>query len=126
MELTSATTILQAVAQYGVLGLGWVAWIFTMFYIQRERKQYQDLVIHIVQYFTKVNLVDRKAHEDSPVPLSSPFDGPGMGGIEQLFGRGTGAFNYGQIQSESKSGRSNRSTRSKRRTRTSHDEDVND
>ena len=51
---------------YGPMGLGWVAWIFTMFYLRAERKRYQDLVILIVQYFTKVNMLE-KPHESSPL-----------------------------------------------------------
>lgn len=49
---------------YGPMGLGWVAWIFTMFYLRAERKRYQDLVILIVQYFTKVNMLERTENRD--------------------------------------------------------------
>lgn len=58
MDAASTAAILKIVAQYGVLGLGWVAWILTMFYLQLERKRYAALVTHIIQYFTKVNLSD--------------------------------------------------------------------
>jgi hypothetical protein len=60
MDGVSAATIIKVVAQYGVLGLGWVAWILTMFYLQVERKRYQALVIHIIGYFTKVNISEQK------------------------------------------------------------------
>jgi hypothetical protein len=49
---------------YGPLGLGWLAWVFTMFYLRAERKRYQDLVILIVQYFTKVNMLERSESRD--------------------------------------------------------------
>ncbi len=54
MDGISAAAILKTVAEYGVLGLGWVAWILTMFYVQTERRRYQALVFHIIQYFMKV------------------------------------------------------------------------
>lgn len=56
--LTASGALLKAIASYGVLGLGWIAWILTMVYLQAERKRYQGLVIHIIQYFTKVNSGD--------------------------------------------------------------------
>ena len=48
-----AGEIVQLVGQGGIYGLGWLLFIFMMFREVRERKRYSDLVIHIIQYFTK-------------------------------------------------------------------------
>lgn len=52
----TVVALVKIVAEYGVLGLGWIAWIFTMFYVRAERARYQALVIHIIQYFTKTKM----------------------------------------------------------------------
>lgn len=64
MGAVETGAILKIVAQYGVLGLGWIAWILTMFYLQLERKRYAALVTHIISHFTKVNLAEIN-HEES-------------------------------------------------------------
>lgn len=55
-----AAIVARAVSEYGILGLGWVLFLFAMFYIRVERRRYQDLVIHIIQYFTKVHMAEGK------------------------------------------------------------------
>lgn len=65
MELSLVAALTKMVAQYGVLGLGWIAWILTMFYLQIERKRYQALVIHIIQYFTHITLPSETHDKDS-------------------------------------------------------------
>lgn len=58
MDAAAIAGIAKVVSEYGVLGLGWIAWILTMGYLQVERKRYQALVVHIVMHFTKVNMVE--------------------------------------------------------------------
>jgi hypothetical protein len=60
MDGVTVAAILKVVAEYGVLGLGWVAWILTMRYLQVERKRYQDLVIQIIEHFTAARESDAK------------------------------------------------------------------
>lgn len=60
MEAAGIAAIVKAVAEYGVLGLGWVVALLMFYYIQVERKRYSELVIHIISHFTKVNLPEQK------------------------------------------------------------------
>lgn len=57
MEGISVSAIARAIAEYGILGLGWILFIFAMLYIRVERGRYQDLVIHIITYFTKIHML---------------------------------------------------------------------
>lgn len=52
--VSASGALLKSIASYGVLGLGWIAWMLTMVYLQAERKRYQALVIHIIKHFTQV------------------------------------------------------------------------
>lgn len=70
MEAASASAIARGMAEYGILGLGWVLFLFTMLYIRVERKRYQDLVIHIIQYFTKIHMLEGKDNDEPPFPAS--------------------------------------------------------
>lgn len=69
MEAGAAAAIGKAVSEYGILGLGWVLFIFMMFREIRERKRYSDLVIHIIQYFTKVRMVENDESPQLPEAL---------------------------------------------------------
>lgn len=59
-ETAAAATVARAVSEYGILALGWVLFLFAMFYIRVERRRYQDLVIHIITYFTKIHMTEGK------------------------------------------------------------------
>lgn len=71
METVSASIVARGVAEYGILGLGWILFLFSMIYIRSERARYQDLVIHIITYFTKVNMLEGR--HDDPIPLPPSF-----------------------------------------------------
>lgn len=60
METGVAAIMARGFAEYGVLAVGWIAWLWTMLYVRYERKRYQELVVHIVEYFTKTRLVENK------------------------------------------------------------------
>lgn len=66
MELAGASAVARGVSEYGILGLGWVLFLFSMFYIRVERRRYQDLVIHIITYFTKIHMAEGK--DDGIIP----------------------------------------------------------
>ena len=59
MEAAALAAVVKIVAEYGVLGLGWVIAGILMWYIKGERTRYQQLVIHIIQHFTKVNIPEQ-------------------------------------------------------------------
>ena len=61
MDGVTGASIAKLVGEGGIYGLGWVLFIFMMFREVRERKRYSDLVIHIIQYFTKIRMVE---HDD--------------------------------------------------------------
>ncbi len=67
MDGLTAGSIAKLVGEGGIYGLGWILFIFMMFRELRERKRYSDLVIHIIQYFTKIRMVE----QDEP-PLDIP------------------------------------------------------
>lgn len=69
MEPASAAAIGKVVSEYGILGLGWILFVFMMFREVRERKRYSELVIHIIQYFTKVRMVENDSTVDIPEAL---------------------------------------------------------
>lgn len=50
-------TFVSGVAEAGVFGLGWVAFLWAMMQLRFERTRYQHLVIHIIEYFTKVSIL---------------------------------------------------------------------
>lgn len=50
-------TFMTGVAEAGVFGLGWVAFLWAMMQLRFERTRYQHLVIHIIEYFTKVSIL---------------------------------------------------------------------
>lgn len=59
----------------GIYGLGWILFLYMMVREIRERKRYSDLVIHIISYFTKVNMVERHT-DDAPLIPSELFGLP--------------------------------------------------
>ena len=65
MDGITGSTVVRAVGEFGILGLGWVLFIFMMFREIRERRRYTDLVIHIIEYFTKINMLERNYDGDS-------------------------------------------------------------
>lgn len=62
--------IMNRMAEYGILGLGWVLFIYMMIERRFERQKYAELVVYIVTYFTKVRLLDG-SHEDARNVLSA-------------------------------------------------------
>jgi hypothetical protein len=64
--IVGANIIAKAVAEYGILGLGWILFIFAMMYIRAERARYQDLVIHIITYFTKIHMLKGSTNDVLP------------------------------------------------------------
>lgn len=87
MEATTALAVLKIIGDVGVLGLGWVLFFFMMFREVRERRRYSDLVIHIITYFTKVNMVERKTDETPLFPESVLGNGGSAERIKSFFGR---------------------------------------
>lgn len=70
MDGVTATSIGKLVGEGGIYGLGWILFIFMMFREVRERKRYSDLVIHIIQYFTKIRMVEHdEPRMDIPAEL---------------------------------------------------------
>jgi len=54
-SMAFAKTILEL---YGPLGLGWVAWGFTLVILVRERKRYHNLVTEVITYSTKLSMIE--------------------------------------------------------------------
>ena len=76
MEISAVATVLKMVGEVGILGLGWVAFIWAMMQLRYERSRYQHLVIHIIEYFTKVNILkDLDSGNDSDLEPVQGFDG---------------------------------------------------
>ena len=88
MEPASAGVIFRIVAEYGILGLGWILFLFSMLYIRVERARYQDLVIHIITYFTKIHML--KGDSPSAAPFPPELLGPQKRSprAKRRFGRG--------------------------------------
>lgn len=57
MELALITRIFGGIGEAGIFGLGWGLFLWAMWLLRIERRRYQDLVVHIIQYFTKVNMI---------------------------------------------------------------------
>ena len=68
MEAGTLSVILRATAEYGILALGWILFFFAMLYIRVERARYQDLVIHIITYFTKIHMLRTEEDDLSVFP----------------------------------------------------------
>jgi hypothetical protein len=66
MEGFDVGAIMRLIGEGGIYGLGWLLFLYMMVREIRERKRYSDLVIHIISYFTKVNMVERQA-DDAPI-----------------------------------------------------------
>lgn len=66
MDGVSLAAILRLIGEGGIYGLGWLLFLYMMLREIRERKRYSDLVIHIISYFTKVNMVERQT-DDAPI-----------------------------------------------------------
>ena len=66
MDGISGVQIAKLVGEGGVYGLGWILFIFMMFREVRERRRYSDLVVHIIQYFTKIRMVE---HDESSLDI---------------------------------------------------------
>lgn len=66
MDGAGFAAILRIIGEGGVYGLGWLLFFYMMLREIRERKRYSDLVIHIISYFTKVNMVERQI-DDGPI-----------------------------------------------------------
>lgn len=66
MDGISGAQIAKLVGEGGIYGLGWILFLFMMFREVRERKRYSDLVIHIIQYFTKIRMVE---HDNTDLDL---------------------------------------------------------
>lgn len=67
METAWLARAANSVAAYGILGMGWLLYFFSLFYIRVERRRYQDLVLHIIAYFTKIHMAE--GHEDVVSPI---------------------------------------------------------
>ena len=74
MEIGVIAVVIKGVAEFGILGLGWAAWLWTMLYLREERKKNQELVVHIISYFTKVKLAESKV-DDSNVTIPAALFG---------------------------------------------------
>lgn len=57
MELALVSRVLGVVGEAGIFALGWVLFFWAMWLLRIERRRYQDLVVHVIQYFTKVNMI---------------------------------------------------------------------
>lgn len=52
-----AALVARFVGEAGIYGGGWALFLWAMLQMRLERKRYEDLVVHIVQYFTKINMI---------------------------------------------------------------------
>lgn len=77
----TASVIARGLADYGILALGWILFLGSMTYIQRERKRYQDLVVHIIVYFTKIHMAEGR--EDVIPPILTEVATRGFGGLRK-------------------------------------------
>lgn len=56
---------LRGFVDVGIYGLGWLGFFWAMMQLRHERARYQNLVIHIIQHFTKVSLLQDLENENS-------------------------------------------------------------
>lgn len=71
MEVAFLTRFLGDIGEVGIFGLGWALFFWAMWLLRIERKRYQDLVVHIIEYFTKVNMI--QGTEDDPIAIRTLF-----------------------------------------------------
>ena len=71
MELSLVTRLLGGVGEAGIFGLGWLLFFWAMYLLRIERNRYQSLVVHVIQYFTKVNMI--QGTEDDPDAIRTLF-----------------------------------------------------
>ena len=88
MELALVTRVLGGVGEAGIFGLGWLLFFWAMYLLRIERNRYQSLVVHVIEYFTKVNMI--QGTEDDP------------DAIHTLFGKSTRRRNDGETRSDSR------------------------
>lgn len=95
MEAVTYGAIAKEVASYGVLGLGWLFSLYLIWDRRFERKKYSELVVHIITYFTKINMVERNSDAlGIPPGLYGGDETPGR--IASFFGRDTSPPNNGE------------------------------
>lgn len=87
MELALVSRVLGVVGEAGIFALGWVLFFWAMWLLRIERRRYQDLVVHVIQYFTKVNMI-QGTEDDTDA-------------IRTLFGKSVTRRNDGRSRSNS-------------------------
>lgn len=85
METSIVVAQLKMLGEAGVFGLGWVGFLWAMMQLRFERSRYQQLVIHIIEYFTKASIL--KDIDDGNDPRGPAAPG-GNGGIGRIFNSG--------------------------------------
>lgn len=68
MDIPAGAAVLRALSEYGILGLGWILFFYAMVLVKIERNRYQDLILHIITYFTKTKLMEGSSHDSIPLP----------------------------------------------------------
>ena len=57
MDAAVIARFLGVIGEAGIFGLGWVLFFWAMWLLRLERTRYQNLVVHVIEYFTKVNMI---------------------------------------------------------------------
>lgn len=64
MDVTLIGRFLSVLGETGIFGLGWIGFLWAMMQLKYERARYQTLVVHIIEYFTKVSIL-KEIEDDS-------------------------------------------------------------
>jgi hypothetical protein len=88
MDVTLIGRFIAGLGEAGIFGLGWIGFLWAMMQLKYERARYQTLVVHIIEYFTKVSIL--KEFDDDPESgdaqrRTDPFR-PIDGAIGRIFG----------------------------------------
>ena len=59
MEFTQVPSILKAVGDYGVMGIGWLAFFWSMSELRKARAAHDALVFQLVSTVAKIELIER-------------------------------------------------------------------
>jgi hypothetical protein len=89
MDVTLIGRFLSGLGEAGIFGLGWIGFLWAMMQLKYERARYQTLVVHIIEYFTKVSILKEFDDDDSqpsdPQRRADPFRSVD-GAIGRIFG----------------------------------------
>lgn len=76
MEAVSLGALAKLIAEQGILGLGWVMFIWSIRIHKQQQKQYADLVTYALEFITKVAILrGNESNVTIPSRPSSRTDG---------------------------------------------------